>query len=87
MRSSTTKSFRALYARLPRAVRNLARKNYRLWLQDSRHPSLHFKQIGGPYWSVRIGLSYRALGREKDGVLYWFWIGHHREYDRLISQL
>lgn len=86
MRSSTTKSFRAGYARLPRAVRELARKNYRLWLRSPRHPSLHFKPIGD-YWSVRVGLSYRALGREKDGTLYWFWIGHHSEYDRLVSQL
>jgi hypothetical protein len=86
MRSSITKSFRADYARLPRSIRTLARKNYRLWLQEPRHPSLHFKQIGN-YWSVRVGLGYRALGREKNGILYWFWIGHHKLYDRMISQL
>lgn len=86
MRSSITKSFRADYSRLPRSVRELARKNYRLWAQDPRHPSLHFKQIGN-YWSVRVGLGYRALGREKEGTLYWFWIGHHKVYDHMISQL
>lgn len=85
MRSSVTKRFRADYARLPRSVRVLATKNYRLWVKEPRHPSLHFKQIGN-YRSIRVGLSYRALGREKDGVLYWFWIGHHSEYDQLISR-
>jgi hypothetical protein len=84
MNSSVTKSFRAQYARLPRGVRAVAYKNHRLWRAEPRHPSLHFKQIGD-YWSVRVGLSYRALGREKDGRLYWFWIGHHAEYDRLIK--
>lgn len=86
MRSSVTKSFRAEYARLPRAVRAVARKNYRLWMRDPHHPSLHFKPIG-EYRSVRVGLSYRALGREQDGCLYWFWIGHHSDYDRLVSRM
>jgi len=85
MHSSVTKSFRTAYTRLPITVRSLARKKYRLWLRSPGHPSLHFKQAGD-YWSVRIGLSHRALGREKDGVLYWFWIGHHREYDRLLNR-
>jgi hypothetical protein len=74
------------YARLPEAVRQLAVKNYRLWLKEPWHPSLHFKQIG-EYWTVRVGLSYRAIGRVRDGRLYWFWIGHHKEYDRLVRQM
>jgi len=32
--------------RFPEEVRQTARKNYRLWLDDSRHPSLGFKPIG-----------------------------------------
>ena len=37
-------------------------------VSNPRHPSLHFKKVGG-YWSVRVGLHYRALGTEvEDGV-------------------
>ena len=84
MRSSITKTFRAEFERLPEPVRRAAVKNYRLWIREPRHPSLHFKRVGA-YWSVRVGGGYRALGREKDGCLYWFWIGDHRTYERLIG--
>jgi len=86
MTSSVTKTFRAEFARLDPGTRSLAVRAYRLWLQDPRHPSLHFKKIG-PYWSVRIGLSHRALAGAKGDTLYWFWIGHHKVYDRLIRGL
>jgi hypothetical protein len=36
-------------------VRAAARKNYRLWQDNAFHSSLHFKSIGQPNWSVRIG--------------------------------
>lgn len=39
----------------------------------------------GDYWSVRINRGHRALGREHAGTLYWFWIGPHDEYERLIN--
>lgn len=86
MNSSTTKSFRSELEKRPSSVRELALKSYRLWAENPRHPSLHFKPIG-PYFSIRIGLHYRALGREKDGCLYWFWIGHHKAYDRMIKDI
>ncbi len=86
MNSSVTKNFRSGFAGLPRAIQALAVKNYRFWQDNPSHPSLQFKQIG-PYWSVRIGLRYRALAREKEGRLYWFWIGHHHIYDKLVSHL
>lgn len=72
------------YAKLPSEVRSLADENFALLKRNSRHPSLHFKQIGR-FWSVRVGLRYRALGvSTADGVL-WFWIGTHKDYDRLLS--
>ena len=86
MNSSVTKSFRIEFANLPENIQALAIKNYRLWQADSSHPSLQFKRIG-PYWSVRVGLHYRALAREKAGCLYWFWVGHHHIYDKLVSHL
>jgi hypothetical protein len=44
---------------------------------------LHFKKVGR-FWSVRIGLRYRALGVEADDGLLWFWIGSHADYDASI---
>jgi hypothetical protein len=45
---------------------------------------LQFKKVGR-YWSVRVGLRYRALAIEVDGGYLWFWIGSHADYDRLIG--
>jgi len=42
-------------------------------------PSLHFKRVGR-LWSVRIGLSYRALAVEDGTDFIWVWIGTHDEY-------
>ena len=72
------------YNRLPTHVKDLADANFALLKQNPKHPSLHFKQIK-QFWSVRIGLRYRALGvGVPDGVV-WFWIGSHTEYDRLTG--
>jgi hypothetical protein len=49
------------YAGLPHSVKKLADANFELLQKNPRHPSLHFKQIG-VFWSVRVGLSCRALG-------------------------
>jgi len=39
---------------------------------------LQFKKIGR-YWSVRVGLRYRALAADVDGGYLWFWIGSHAD--------
>jgi len=64
-------------------LRKLARKQFQLWLADYAHPSLHFKRVG-PYWSVRVDGDHRALGVEDGGVIVWFFIGRHDEYERRI---
>ena len=73
-----------MYEALPSDVRNLADKNFQLLKSDPRHPSLHFKRIG-EFWSVRIGLHYRALGMPVDDGIYWFWIGTHADYDKIVA--
>jgi len=70
---------------LPVAVRETAERNFQLLKADTRHPSLHFKKIG-KYYSVRIGLSYRALGVSVPEGVLWFWIGSHADYDALIKR-
>ncbi|MBL9179463.1 MAG: hypothetical protein JNM65_15475 [Verrucomicrobiaceae bacterium] len=83
MNSSVTASFRQALAALPAQVQERARKQYRLWQSDHRHPSLHFKRVGS-YWSARVDKNHRVLGLEQEGRIYWFWIGPHDEYeDRL----
>jgi len=68
-------------------VQLLARKNYRLWRGNPRHPSLQFKLVGArnSVYSIRVGIGWRALGLEADGVIVWFWIGSHAEYERLVA--
>ena len=71
------------YYQLPNEIQELADLCYELLKLDSRYPSLHFKKVG-PFWSVRIGINYRALAVEENGEIAWFWIGSHAEYDRLL---
>lgn len=85
MKSSTTPSFWTAYATLPTGVQRQAGKAWRLWQKNPRHSSLRFERKG-EYWSVRISRGWRALGRFHEGTLFWFWIGPHDEYERLIRQ-
>lgn len=75
--------------KLPADVQQRARQAYNLWKQNNNHPGLHFKQVHDrePIYSVRIGLSYRALGVKKDDTMIWFWIGSHEEYNNLVADL
>jgi hypothetical protein len=81
-----SRRFWEYYRALPRGVRRLADKSFDRLKTDPSHTSLRLKKIGH-FWSVRVGLHYRALGTDagNDAVI-WFWIGHHAEYDRLITR-
>jgi hypothetical protein len=72
------------YRQLPDEIRDLADKNFALLQTDPRHPSLRFKKIRA-YWTVRVGVHYRAVARERPEGLVWFWIGPHDEYDQLLK--
>ena len=84
MKHFASPAFWQAYQKLPPAVRELADRNYALLKSDPRHPSLHFKKVGR-FWSVRVGLHYRALATEVDGGMLWFWIGSHADYDALTG--
>jgi hypothetical protein len=83
MKHFAGRAFWEAYRTLPEPVRLLADKNFALLKSDPRHPSLQFKKAGR-FWSVRVGLRYRALAVEANGDLVWFWIGWHADYDGLI---
>jgi hypothetical protein len=79
-----TPRFWRCYHALPADVQRLADTCYALLRQDPRHPSLSFKKVGR-FWSVRVGLHYRALAVENEGEVLWFWIGSHADYDQLLG--
>ena len=59
MKHFASPKFWTAYEALPVPIRKLADANYALLKRDPRHPSLQFKKVGR-YWSVRVGLRYRA---------------------------
>jgi hypothetical protein len=87
MISKATRRFWKLYQELPGPVQRLAVKNYRLWRDNPRHPSLDFKKLAGhgERFSIRVGDHYRALGHKIDGGVEWVWIGTHEDYNKLVG--
>ena len=71
---------------LPAFIKRRAEENFKLLKENPRHPSLHFKKVG-KFWSVRIGLDYRALAVEDDSDYIWVWIGSHDDYERIIKEM
>ena len=84
MKHSASPEFWAEYHQLPVETRKLADESYQRLKSNPGHPSLHLKRVRG-YWSVRVGLHYRALGVSAEPeTIVWFWIGTHAAYDRLV---
>ncbi|MEW6777933.1 MAG: hypothetical protein AB1405_16660 [Bdellovibrionota bacterium] len=84
MKHFATPDYWACYRTLPEPVQEVADKNFALLKDNPKHPSLHFKKVGR-FFSVRVGRIHRALGVEDPEGIVWFWIGHHAEYERLLS--
>jgi len=85
VRSHALGRFWKYYYALPEFVRQQADEQFQLFVANPNHSSLRLKQVG-PYWAVRVGRGYRALARRRDKDFFWFWIGSHDEYDRLIDR-
>ena len=83
MKHRATPDFWHHYRQLPTDIQSLSDRCYDLLKQDPYYPSLHFKKAG-QFWSVRIGIHYRALAVQEENQVAWFWIGTHAEYDRLL---
>ncbi|MGB7746357.1 MAG: hypothetical protein WBN75_03640 [Verrucomicrobiia bacterium] len=83
MNSKAASTFWKSYEKLPVEIRRLALKNFRLWLANPRHPSLHFKPFWEKFWSARVGDHYRVVGYHRDpNTFVWTWIGTHEEYNK-----
>ena len=80
----TAPEFWQSFNRLPAEIQKLAEKDFERLKQNPRHPSLRLKKAGA-FWTARVGIHYRAVAKERQDGLIWFWIGHHAEYDRLLA--
>ena len=83
-RSKTLAEFWDCYDALPGHIQQRASRQYAIFEQNPRHPSLQLKPVG-EFWSVRVSDSYRALAVREGNVFTWFWIGTHDEYERMIK--
>ena len=83
--SHASTEFWNLYQKLPSQVRRAADKQFILFEQNPNHPSLHLKQVGD-LWSARVNNAYRALALREGSTFYWFWIGPHGEYDKILRR-
>ncbi len=87
MKSRTTGEFWTLFQHLSPDVQRRAYRAYALWRDHPSAKGLNFKRVNTEeqIYSVRIGLHYRALGLLEGDTIFWFWIGHHDVYDRILS--
>ena len=83
MNHHASPAFTDAYRKLPGRIQLVADKCFELLRDPPRHPSLHFKPVGG-YWSIRVGRRHRALGVRDAADVVWFWIGSHAAYDHLV---
>ncbi len=57
MISYLTDDFIKCFRRLPKRIQKAARENYKLWKENTNHPSLFFKKVHKTrsVYSVRVG--------------------------------
>ena len=84
MKHFTSPRFWRHYGRLQPEIQKLADKNFAVLKDDPRHKSLQLKKVG-EFWSVRVGIDYRAVAKERADGLVWFWIGKHDDYMDVIA--
>ena len=89
MISHATEKFRKLFSALPLDIQKQARVAYSQFRSNPYHPSLQFKRIHSskPIYSARINIDYRTVGILEESEIVWFWIGSHREYEKLLQKL
>lgn len=77
-------SFWQCYSELPEDVRRRANKQFELLTNDPAHPSVHLKPVGA-FWSARVSDAVRALSVRHENTFFWFWVGNHDDYERLLK--
>ena len=85
MDSKRTKAFKKLFDSLPDHIKENARKQYKLFLENQSHPSLRTKLIGSTrnkklkVYEVTVGMGYRATYFRDEDVYVWF-LGRHPQF-------
>jgi hypothetical protein len=83
-----TPQFDALFDKLPKDIKLLAKKAYKLFCLDPSHPSLRHHVLEdtrkGKHrkgsCSISITMRYRAVYVPLEDANVWYWIGTHAEY-------
>ena len=79
MKVFVTRPFERDYAELPGEVKDIADKQFKLLLQNSKHPSLRIKKMEDPrgIWEGRITKRYRFTFQVQGGIYILRRIGTH----------
>jgi len=74
MISHATERFWKCFERLPKEIQAKAKVALNLWKSNPTHPSLYFKKIHHEksIYSVRVGISHRAIGVRQRNTMIWF---------------
>ena len=86
MKSVHTEEYHKLFAKLPSDVQKQAQKANRLFEENPYYPSLQFKCVNEKKsrYSVRVNKSYRVVGKKEGDTIFWYFIGTHTDYERLL---
>jgi hypothetical protein len=79
-----TPRFSRLYDALPDGAQRLTTATFEVVKFYPEEATARLRRLGD-YWTLRIGATHRALGREFDENLLWFWIGRHDDYPKISS--
>lgn len=87
MISRAKRSFWRYFDTLDPRMKRIAEEAYERFRRDPSHPSLHFKKLSGrgDVWTVRINDDFRAACIRRGDTAVWFWIGPHKEFDKLFG--
>ncbi len=79
MKIQTTKSFDKDYRKLPKQLKNIFDKKLRLFMHDSKHPSLRVKRIQGTadLWEGSVTMKYRFIFRMEGDLCILYRLGPH----------
>ena len=84
-----TPQFRKLFDRLEPPVQEKARVAYKRFLLSAQNVDFIQLKQAQPrkFYRVKFARSWRAVAEEREGVLYWLFIGHKNDYMRFIADL
>lgn len=79
MKFHFTEDFKKKYKKLPQPIKNNTKKQLKLLLSNSKHPSLNIKKMKDPrnIWEGRINRSYRFTFQIQNNIYILRNIGTH----------